>query len=587
MNLRTLNRKLESICPGARASLEDGAVVLTGHAPSYDALLSCGFAAAKVRSRGVVNDMTCPLHDEPMRLPEISDDSLEGQRFDVVIIGAGVIGCAIAMELSHRNLSVAVLEKEYDAAVRTSGRNDGMIHPGIDLHRNQKKTLYNCRGNRMYDRLSSQLGFDFIRNGSYIIFDKSIYLLTIPLFFLRARLNGVDGIRYVSRRRLAKLQPSVAAWQKGAVFLPSSGIVRPYEVTVAFAENAAENGARFCFETAVTDMHRKDGRINDIVTNRGTVHAKVVINAAGVHSDRIAAMAGDRFFSIHPRKGTEFIMDEQSGSLTESVLARVPFSDVKQHTKGGGVVRTVDGNILVGPDAHETILREDDSTSAQNIDDIYQKHRFTVPGLDKRQIITYFSGTRACTYEEDFIVQASDRVANLVHAAGIQSPGLTAAPAIAQSIAKDVERLFLELYGFSVSVRTDAVFERKKPVRMNQLSPEERDALIKENPDYGQIVCRCEQISKGEILDVLRSSLPVYNMDAIKRRCRCGMGRCQGGFCSPQVALIIAEESGKSLADVKKGFGLFLKGTVKDSGGAARSVKGGAQSAEAAEKGAI
>lgn len=312
----------------------------------------------------------------------------------------------------------------------------------------------------------------------------------------------MDGIKFVSRKRLRQLEKSVAPWQKGAMFLPSSGIVQPYEVTVAFAENAADNGASFFFETAVSNISREGDMVHNIVTNRGTLGCDVVVNAAGVYSDCIAEMAGDRFFSIHPRKGTEFIMDKESGFITKSVLAKVLFSDVsKGHTKGGGVVRTIDGNLLVGPDAFETVQREDDSTEASNVKAIFDKHHKTVPSLDSRMMITYFSGTRACTYEEDFIVKKSDRVSNLLHAAGIQSPGLTAAPAIAKKIADDAISKFSEVYGRQIKVRDDALLTRRRPVVVSELDSSARDALIRQNPDYGQIVCRCEQISlSGRVL---------------------------------------------------------------------------------------
>lgn len=566
MNIKRLNHELKSISPDVHAYREDGVLHIEGCCSSYQDVVSCGVLGTHVKSRGVVNDaVSSDVAEKPMRVSLSSDKSLEGKHFDVVIIGAGVVGCAIAMELSHLNISVAVLEKEYDVATRASSRNDGMIHPGIDLHRNQKKTYFNCRGNRLYGPLSEKLGFKFVRNGSYVVFDRWWNLLTVPFFHLRARQNDVDGIRFVSRKRLAQLEKSVASWQKGAMFFPSSGIVQPYEVTVAFAENASDNGTSFFFETAVLDVRRDEDKVRQIVTNRGSLECDVVVNAAGVYSDRIAAMAGDRFFTIHPRKGTEFIMDKELGSITSSVLAKVPFSDVaKGHTKGGGVVRTIDGNILVGPDAFETVLREDDSTDASNVQAIFDKHHKTVPSLDSRMIITYFSGTRACTYEEDFVVQKSDRVSNMLHAAGIQSPGLTAAPAIAKKIAEDVISVFSTVYGKNVTARDDALLTRRRPIVVSELDSSERDSLIHDNPDYGQIVCRCEQVSLGEILDALHTSLPIYNIDAVKRRCRCGMGRCQGGFCSPQIAAILASEMKCDISEVHKGLGTFVQGKVKE-----------------------
>lgn len=548
-----LRRQLEKLSPGINCTLEDGCVHLAGEVANYGLVLRAGKLATACDSAGVVNDLKVPgLEETPMRKPSVSDKTLDGRRVDVLVIGAGIVGCAIARELSKKNVKTLVVDKEYDVAVRTSGRNDGMIHPGIDIHPGLLKADYNSRGNRLYTSLSQELGFPFKRIGSYVVFDKWWHRLTIPIFKYRGRLNGVDGMEFIGRKELFRRQPEVASWQKGAMFFPSCGITSPYQATVAFAENAITNGATFSLETVVIAMEVRNGKIHSVETNRGTIYPKTVVNAAGVYCDRIAQMAGDRFFSIHPRKGTEAILDSKAAGLTDSSIAKVPFSDVRNHTKGGGVMRTIDGNILVGPDAVETIEREDDSTDAASVHAMFEKHRFTVPHLRESDIITYFSGTRACTYEEDFIISKGRKTKNIIHAAGIQSPGLTAAPAIAEDIARMVCEVLQDETGKTVTENESFNPIRKRPVAMSGLPLEQRAEMIRKNPDYGRIVCRCEHVSKGEILDALRSPLPIYSLDAVKRRCRPGMGRCQGGFCSPVVASMIAEEAGIPLEAVTK-----------------------------------
>lgn len=557
MTLHSLKKKL----PNIKVYLKEGALHLEGEVDNYETFLSYGKLAVKLKSRGVVNDLTIKgLKAKPMREPNVEDSTLEGKHCDVLIIGAGIVGCAIARELSKSKVSILVLDKENDVAVRASSRNDGMVHPGIDIHPGLKKAKYNSRGNRLYTMLSKELNFDFIRNGSYIVLPKPWMKFVYPIFWLRAKQNGVDGIAYVSKKKLSKLEINVAPWQCGAVYTPSSGIISPYKVTIALAENAALNGAEFSFETVVRGFEKEGEEIIKVRTNKGVVYPKVVINAAGVYSDTIAQMADDRFFSIHPRKGTEIILDKEASSLTSSVIAKLPFGDVKNHTKGGGLVRTIDKNMLVGPNAVETIEREDDSTTKEDVEAIFEKHKKVVPSLTERQLITYFSGTRASTWEEDFIVEKSKKVNNLIHAAGIQSPGVTAAPAIAEDIARFAKEILT-----NVEMKENFIASNPYHPILSKLSLEEKDRLIKQDPSYGRIVCRCEEISEGEIRDALLSPLPFTpTLDAVKRRCRAGMGRCQGGFCSPRVFELIHELRGIETSQIKKGQGLFAPFTVKE-----------------------
>jgi glycerol-3-phosphate dehydrogenase len=294
-------------------------------------------------------------------------------------------------------------------------------------------------------------------------------------------------------------------------------------------------------------MEVEGGTIKSVRTNRGTIYPKVVVNAAGVFAEDIAAMAQDRFFSIHPRRGTNSILDKKAGTISRYHSSTLLTGHAKgAHTKGGGVIRTVHHNLLLGPDAVETPEKEDFATSRDSIKTVFDKQLKTSAQLNRGQIITYFTGFRAATFEEDFVIRRGLYTQNIVHAAGIQSPGLTAAPAIAE----DIAGLVLEQVQASPNERFDP--HRKGLVNASALPEGERNALIEQDPDYGVILCRCEQVSRGEILAALRGPLPCDSVDGVKRRVRAGMGRCQGGFCGPLVAQIIAKELGIPLERVRK-----------------------------------
>jgi glycerol-3-phosphate dehydrogenase len=346
-------------------------------------------------------------------------------------------------------------------------------------------------------------------------------------------------------------EPSIGDWAKGAIALDSTGIISPYKATIAFAENAIQNKAEIALETACLGMEDKSGKIISVQTNRGTIYPKLVINAAGVFSDVIAEMAGDRFFSIHPRKGTEILFDKKTKKYVRSIVARCPlFSAGKTHTKGGAIVSTVDGNVLFGPNAMEIPDRETKETFPGEVDQVYERYLDVIPYFKKSDIIAYFSGIRASTYEEDFIIETGRKTGNLIHVAGIQSPGLTAAPAIARDVAKMAADMLKKTQ--EVTENLDFNPFRKRIPRLSLIPLEERDRLIKQNPDYGRIICRCEEVSLGEIKDAIFSPLPAQSIDAIKRRVRPGMGRCQGGFCMPHILKLLSEELHIDLTDVNR-----------------------------------
>ncbi len=567
--LKRINRKLNQRFDGRVSAREyDGCLVLEGELDRWDDVVSAGLLAVnRRRYDGLVNDIRFTGGEiPPMRRPALRDSTLDGAHPDVLVIGAGIVGCAIARECARYDIDILLVDKEHDVAMQTSSRNDGMVHPGIDLIPGQIKRRYNMRGNRMYDTVCEELDVPFRRSGQYLCFIGKKY--TIAAFFGQFYYKLAKPFAtFFGRKEFHRREPHMNPAIRSALFFPDAGVVSPYGLTIAYAENAVDNGVRLSLDTVVLGMQVENGEIKSVSTNRGTISPKVVINAAGVFSDEVASMANDRFFSIHPRKGTNTILDQKAAVRLMTIASSFGTSSTKKrHTKGGGLVKTIENTELVGPDAVETFKREDFTTNAQSLADTFDRQRMTDPALHQRDAITYFSGIRAATYEEDFVIRKGKWTRNIVHAAGIQSPGLTAAPAIAV----DVSRMAADILSQTREVKPSRSFNpiRKGIVRANELSAEARDALIQDNLAYGEIVCRCEEISRGEVEDALRRSVPCDTLDGVKRRVRPGMGRCQGGFCGPLVLQIIAHEKERSLEQVEKNGpgGEVLLGSIKEAG---------------------
>lgn len=526
-------------------------IIIEGVVREWKDVIKVGKLSVNKGYKGVVNKLKVSELDLPtIKKPILIDNFLNNRRVDVLIIGGGIIGSSIARELSKWNISITLLEKECDLAMHTSSRNDGMVHPGIEPKPGSKRAFYNVRGNELYTEVAKELNFPFNRCGSNILFNKSWVKLGAPFIKARAKKNGVKGVRFLSREEIRKFEPNIMDNIACALHFDSTGVLSPYKTTIAFAENAVENGAEICLNTVVSSMEKQNGKIYSVTTNRGVVYPKVVINAAGVFADEIANMVGDQFFTIHPRKGQIIFLDKKAGKLVNGVVAMPALSLAKGDTKGGGVVKTIDGNVLLGPDAYEQPYKEDYSTDKENIDKILKKQLPIIPKLKASDVITYCAGTRAATYEEDFIIEKSEYVDNLVYAAGIQSPGFASAPAIALAI----EEISIKILKLEMNVNRNIKWNpyRKSIPDLNHMNLEERSLLIKKRPDYGNIICRCEEISKGEIIDALNSNIPIDTVDGVKRRVRAGMGRCQGGFCLPLVMEIIAEEKDEKMCDITK-----------------------------------
>lgn len=570
-----IKKKIEALSPDIHVSEERGCIVLRGEVQNWETVIKAGrMAVNKKYSNGVVNDLQLAGFQQTRWVPGDEDQSLDGTRPDVLIVGGGITGCAAARELARWKLDVLLVEKGPDVAFGASRANGGVVHVGINFPKKSQKHHYNQIGNAMYQELSTQLDVPFEQKGQVMLCCRPWE--QIPVFFLRlnGKRLGIPGVKYLKRSELLKVEPGVPEFMHGGMYMPIGGITSPHEMTIALAENAVKNGVKISLNTAVSGMQVENETIVSVTTNRGTIYPKLVINAAGVYADEIAQMAGDRTFTIHPRRGTDIITDKKAGYMVNTSMGKAPFSILpyqeseikggvlgrlkylmgslknKNHTKGVGLIHSAHGNMLFGPNAVETPDREDTSTRRDEVDDIIEMQQHLAENLKKSDIIAYFTGVRAPTYEEDFVVRKGVFTHNILEAAGIQSPGVTAAPAIAVDLAKWA----VEYLGQTAKVEKNEAFDplRKAPPRMAQLSEEEQDRLIKQNPDYGVIVCRCEQVSKGEILDALHSPLCVPTLDGIKRRLRPGMGRCQGGFCSPLITQLIADELGIPLSEVKK-----------------------------------
>lgn len=563
--LKKVNRALKKLKlnESVKAGCWRKSVRLTGIVDTWQQKVDAGSASAGKGFKGVVNDIAVRgLKDEKININRKVDAVLEDRYFDVLIIGGGITGCAAARELAGYDLSIALIEKENDLAMQTSSRNDGMIHPGFAPHPGTKKAYYCVLGNRMYTKWAEELGFELKRPGSLILFKSRIARLFVPLLKRRALINGVDGdYRYLSRKEVFKMEPNVTDRQQGGFFLPSAGIISPYQASIAMAENAVQNGAEVFLNTYAESFEMDGDEITSVNTTRGKIRCGAVINCAGNFADTVAGFGDDRFFSLHGRKGTECILDSNTGKTQRTILSMPGLLQGRSTTKGGGAVPCIEGNILLGPTAEEQPWKEDFSTDRSVFAGLLEKLELNRQ-LERSSVITYFSGIRPASWEEDFIVETSESVRNFVHAAAIQSPGVASAPAIAS----DVCALTVQLLSGKREVRRKKNYNPvRKAVYHRITGIEERAEKAEENPLYGNIICRCETISEQEIRDVLRGPIPVSSLDAVKRRIRSGAGRCHGGFCTPKVMEIISDELDVPIIKITKkgGNSVILTGETK------------------------
>lgn len=480
--------------------------------------------------------------------------------YDAVIIGAGVTGCAIARFLSAYRGSFLVLERSEDVCTGTSKANSAIIHAGFDAAHGSLMAKYNLLGNQMYPELAKKLDFAYKNNGSLVLALSQEDIPKLEALKENGEKNGVQKLEIVGRERLKELEPSVGHVPVAALYAPTAGIVCPFGATIAFAENAYNNGVEFRFHTEVkglTPDRDEEGKPCWIVqTREGAIRTRAVVNAAGLYSDIMHNMVSADKIRIIPRRGDYLLLDRRTGGYVKHTVFQVP----GKYGKGVLVSPTVHGNTIIGPTAEDIDDKEGVDTTAEGFDDLMEKAGLAFDDLPLRDVITSFAGLRAHEARHDFILGEVKDAPNFFNCACIESPGLTAAPALGQEIAREVgEKLGL-------APNPDFVGTRKGFIDPKSMPLEELAALIREKPEYGRIVCRCEQISEGEILDAIRRPLGAKSLDGVKRRVRAGMGRCQAGFCSPRIMDILAEEWNMDVADVTKsgGHSRVIVGLVKD-----------------------
>ena len=475
--------------------------------------------------------------------------------YDVIVIGAGVSGCAVARELSRYRLRTAVLEKACDVCGGTSKANSGVAHAGYDAKPGSLKAKLNVEGSRMMEALSKELDFPYKRNGSLVLCFDEKDLPALWKLYDQGQENGVEGLEILSKEQLKKLEPHVSDRAVAALHAPAGGIVCPFGLTLALAENAAENGVEFRFETEVLKIEKTETGYR-IFTDRGTLDARAVVNAAGVYADRFHNMVSEEKIHITPRKGEYCLMDRKVGGLVSHTIFQLP----TVYGKGVLVTPTVHGNLLAGPTAIDVENPESVNTTSEGLEDVMRRAALSVDDLPVKQVITSFAGLRAHEDGNDFIIGQAKGASGFFDAAGIESPGLTCAPALGKYLAK----LILEY--LPADEKPDFIARRKGIPSMALASLEEKKRLIKENPLYANVICRCELVTEGEILDAIHRPLGATTLDGVKWRTRAGMGRCQAGFCSPKVVEILARELGRDMSEIRKNDGgsRFLTGYDKD-----------------------
>lgn len=476
--------------------------------------------------------------------------------YDVIIIGAGVSGAAVARELSRYKVNACVIEKEEDVCCGTSKANSAIVHAGYDAATGSLMAKLNVRGNQMMEQLSKDLDFPFKKNGSLVVCLTEEDMPKLQALYDRGVANGVQDLRILNREELRAMEPNISDDAYAALYAPTAGIVCPFNLNIAMAENACVNGVEFKFDTEVIGLHPIEGGWA-IETNQGSFETRYVVNAAGVYADRLHNMVSAKKIHITPRRGDYCLLDKTAGDLVSKTIFALP----GKFGKGILVAPTVHGNLILGPTAIDIEDKEGTNTTREGLDQVITKCGMNVKNIPMRSVITSFAGLRAHEDGHEFLIGELEDAKGFIDCAGIESPGLTSSPAIGEMVAEILrEKLNLEK-------NENFVATRKGVLDPDSLSKEERIELIRKNPAYGNIICRCEMITEGEILDAIHRPLGAKSLDGVKRRTRAGMGRCQAGFCSPRTMEILARERHVSMFDITKSGGesKIVVGTNKDS----------------------
>ena len=463
--------------------------------------------------------------------------------YDVAIIGAGVVGGMIARELSAYNLKICILEKENDVAMGATKANSAIVHAGFDAKEGSLKAKLNVKGSEMMKKVTDELGVKYKNNGSLVIGFNDEDRKTIEELKIRGDKNGVKNLAVLEKDEIKKLEPSISDNVICALYAPTGAIVCPYELAVAAVGNAMDNGAELKTEFGVSSIKETDGGY-EIFSGNDSVKARIVINSAGLYSDEIAKMVGDDSFKITPRKGEYILLDRECGNLVSHTIFRTP----SKMGKGILVSPTVDGNLLTGPTSVDIEDKEDKTTTAEGFAKIIEEANENVNGVPFNKTITSFCGLRATGDTGDFIINSPKK--GFINVAGIESPGLSASPAIAVMV-----REMIEQSGETLTKNENYNPLRKPMHGFKEATIQEKNEIIKKDKAFGRIICRCESVTEGEILEAIRTNPKPKDLDGVKRRTRAQMGRCQGGFCSPYIIKLLAKEMGVSCEEITKSGG--------------------------------
>lgn len=478
--------------------------------------------------------------------------------YDIIVIGAGVTGTCTARELSKYQVNMCVIDKGDDVASGTSKANSGIVHGGYDCKPGTLMAEMNVRGNELLYELAEDLDYPIKKNGSLIVCTVPGERGKLDVLLEQAKENGVPGCRIIDKEEALKMEPNLTDNTVAALYVPTGGIICPWGLAIAMGENAAMNGCEFKFEHAVENIIKKDDHY-EVVTNKGTFETKIVVNAAGVYADTLHNMVSEDKKHIIARRGEYLLMDKELGDYFSATVFPLP----GKMGKGILCAPTIHGNMFVGPSATDVEGKDAVETTQEILNDLAYKaqHSYlTRTKLPMNKIITSFAGLRAHLPEHEFIIEEAKDAPGFFDALGIESPGLTSSPAIAERIAGQIQ----DKYHFPE--KDNFIAKRKDVIHMEDLTLEEKNALIKEKPEYGSIVCRCEMITEGEIMDAINRPLGARTMDGVKRRTRAGMGRCQAGFCTPRTMEILSRELGIPMTEItKKGEGSnLLVGKIKE-----------------------
>ena len=475
-------------------------------------------------------------------------------KYDVAVIGAGVVGGMLARELSKYKLSICIIEKEGDVAMGATKANSAIVHAGFDAKEGSLKAKLNVRGSEMMEATAKELGVSYKRNGSLVVGFTDEDRKTLSDLLERGAKNGVPDLTLLDREEILAIEPNIGDTVTCALHAPTGAIICPYGLCIAAVGNAMDNGAELMLNSKVTAIDRTDGVYTITVNGTETVTARYVVNCAGVYSDEIAKMIGDESFTVTPRRGEYMVLDKECGTLVSHTVFRCP----SKMGKGILVSPTVDGNLLLGPTAEDIEDKTNVDTTAEGSSKVRTQASEQVRGIPFGKTITSFAGLRATGSTGDFIINEKN---GFVNAGGIESPGLSASPAIAEYITE-----LLQSSGLKLEKNPDFNPCRRSAHWFEELTREEKNALIKERPEYAHVICRCETVTEGEILDAIRMNPKPRDVDGVKRRTRSGMGRCQGGFCAPYVTELLAREMGCAYDEITKfgGNSLMNVGKTKE-----------------------